>query len=256
MTSVTLYRPRATFVHQGVDPFTKLVYLLCSIVMAFAIPTFWGAAGMLVLNLGVLAWARELKRSLQTILGSLLLLVTIFVIQGLFNPANRTLLFALGPVHVYQEGILFALTISFRVVNIIAASCVFVMTTSPARVMDACVRYGLPPKAGYVVTSIMQIIPTMLTSVARIREAQQSRGMSMSGNVLQRFRSFLAVFGPMVLSSLISIQDRAIALEVRGFSARTKRTFYVDHPVPRGMVLLRALLLLVTIAVVVWRLAS
>jgi energy-coupling factor transport system permease protein len=253
MKSISLYRHKDTFIHEVIDPFTKLIYLFCSIVAAFAIPTFWGAAVMILMNLVLLAWARELKRALQTILGSLVLLITISVIQGLFNPGNQTLLFTVGPVHVYKEGMLFALTISLRVVNIIAASCVLVMTTSPTRVMDSCVRRGLSPKAGYVITSIIQIIPVMMSSVATIREAQQSRGMSMSGNVFQRFRSFLPLLGPVVMSSLMTIQDKAMALEVRGFSVNTKKTFYHDDDLtPKGMAVVRIGLILLTALTIVW----
>jgi energy-coupling factor transport system permease protein len=250
--SISLYQPKDTFIHQGVDPFTKLIYFFCSMVAAFAVPTLWGAALMLLIHFVLLAWARELKRAFQFILGSLFLLVTIFVIQGLFNPDNRTLLFTIGPVRVYQEGLLFALTVSLRVVNIIAASCVLIMTTSPNRVMESCVRRGLSPKAGYVVTAIMQFIPAMMDSVARIREAQQSRGMSMEGNVFQRFRSFLPLLGPVVMSSLMTIQDKAMALEVRGFSVKGKKTFFHEEPELPGMAAVRILLVLLTALTVAW----
>lgn len=253
MKAISLYQPKNTFIHQGVDPFTKLLYLFCSIVAAFFIPSFLGAAILIVVNLVILAAAHELKRAITAIVGSIILLATIFIIQGLFNPHNHTLLFHIGPVRVYKEGLLFALTISFRVVNIIAASSVLVLTTSPARVMDACVRRGLSPKAGYVITSIMQIIPAMMGSMATIREAQQSRGMSLKGNLTQRFRAFLPLLGPVVMSSLMTIQEKAMALEVRGFSVKTSKTFYHDDPVLPGMVFVRILMVALTVFIIVWR---
>jgi energy-coupling factor transport system permease protein len=252
MKFISLYQPKDTFIHQGIDPFTKLIYLFCSIVAAFAVPTFWGATLLLLLHLILLAWARELKRAIQTIFGSLLLLISIFVIQGLFNPDNQTLLLTVGPVRVYEEGLLFALTISLRVVNIIAASCVLIMTTSPSRVMESCVRRGLSPKVGYVVTAIIQIIPAMMSSVVRIREAQQSRGMSMDGNVFRRFRSLLPLLGPVVMSSLMTIQDKAMALEVRGFSVKGKKTFFHDEPTLPGMAAVRILLVVLTALTIAW----
>lgn len=252
MKTLSLYRPRDTFIHNGLDPFTKLIYLICSMISAFFIPTFSGALGLLVINLGLLAWAKEIKRALKTLAGSLLLLVTIFVIQGLFHPGNKTLLLALGPVHVYREGVVFALTISFRVVNIIAASSVLILTTSPTAVMEACVRRGLSPKIGYVITAILQMIPVMMDTASTIREAQQSRGMSMEGGLWHRMRAFLPLFGPIVLSSFLSIQDRAMALEVRGFSVRGKRTFLHDETVLRGSLGLRMVFIIATLCIIVW----
>lgn len=253
MKSISLYQPKHTFIHEGADPLTKLTYLFCSIIAAFFIPSFLGAAIFIVVNLIILSVARELKRAFAAIIGSLILLATIFIIQGLFNPSNHTLLFQIGPIHVYKEGLLFALTISFRVVNIIAASSVLVLTTSPASVMDACVQRGLSPKAGYVITSIMQIIPAMISSMATIREAQQSRGMLMNGNLMHRFRVFLPLLGPIVMSSLMTIQEKAMALEVRGFSVKTKKTFYHEEQVLPGVVFVRILMLVLTVCIIVWR---
>jgi energy-coupling factor transport system permease protein len=252
MKSISLYQPRDTFIHQGFDPFTKLIYLLCSMIAAFFIPTLLGAALLFLMNVVLLVWAGELPRALKTIAGSLVLLLTIFIIQGLFNPANQTLVLQLGPVHFYKEGLLFALTISFRVVNIITASCILILTTSPSSVMEACVRRGLPSKMGYVTVSILQIIPAMLSSAARIREAQQSRGMSMSGNVWARAKAFLPLFGPVVLSSLMAIQEKAMALEVRAFSVKTKKTFYQEERVLPYMTYVRLIIIVLTLAIVIW----
>jgi energy-coupling factor transport system permease protein len=252
MKSISLYQPRDTFIHQGIDPFTKLLYLLCSILAAFFIPTFLGAAILLLINVCLLTWARELSRALVTLTGSLVLLLTIFIIQGLFNPANHTLLWKLGPIHFYQEGLLFALTISFRVVNIIAASSVLVLTTSPSSLMEACVRRGLPAKMGYVTTSILQVIPAMMTSAARIREAQQSRGMTMNGKLIARIKAFIPLLGPVVMSSLMSLQEKAMALEVRAFSVKTKKTFYHEERVLPYVPLLRITMVLATLVIVVW----
>jgi len=252
MKTLSLYRPRDTFIHNGLDPFTKLIYFICSMFSAFFIPTFSGAFVLLVVNLLLLWWAKEMKRALKTILGSLLLLVTIFVIQGLFNPGNHTLLLSLGPIHVYQEGLVFALTISLRVVNIIAASSVLILTTSPSAVMEACVRRGLSPKIGYVMTAILQMIPVMMDSASTIREAQQSRGMRLNGGLWYRMRVFLPLMGPIVLSSFMSIQDKAMALEVRGFSVRGKRTFYHEETVLPGRLGLQIVFMAATLCIIVW----
>lgn len=252
MKSISLYQARDTLIHTAIDPFTKLVYLLCSILAAFFVPSFAGAAILLLVNLVVLLWARELPRALKTIAGSFLLLLTIFLIQGLFNAANHTLLWTFGPIHFYKVGLLFTLTISFRFVNIIAASSVLILTTSPSDVMEACVRRGIPAKIGYVATSILQIIPAMMSSAARIREAQQSRGMSMGGGVFTRVTAFIPLFRPVVMSSLMSLQEKAMALEVRGFSVRTKNTYYREARVHHSMPAARLGMVIVTVSVVIW----
>lgn len=252
MKTLSLYQAKDTIIHNRIDPFTKLVYLICSMFAAFFIPSFAGAAIILLLNLILLIIARELRRAVKTILGSAVLLITVFVIQGLFHPGNRTLVFSIGVIHFYKEGLLFGLTISFRVVNIIAASSLLVLTTSPSDVMEACVRRGLSPKAGYIITAILQMIPVMMDSTQTIREAQQSRGMRLEGNIWHRFKVFLPLMGPVILSSFMSIQERAMALEVRGFSATGKRSFYHEEYVPRAAVPLRIAMAVLTVGIIVW----
>lgn len=256
MQTLSLYQAKDTVIHNHIDPFTKLTYLICSMFAAFFIPNFTGAFIILLTNVILLAFARELRRAFKTILGSAVLLVTVFVIQGLFNPNNHTLVWSIGPVHVYKEGLVFALTLSFRVINIIAASSLLVLTTSPSAVVESTVRRGLSPKIGYVVTAILQTIPVMMDSAATIREAQQSRGMRLQGNLLHRMKVFLPLMGPIVLASFMSIQERAMALEVRGFSVRGKHTFYREEHVVKGMLWIRLFLILFTVAIIVWGLIA
>jgi energy-coupling factor transport system permease protein len=252
MNKLSLYEHKDTLIHNWADPFTKLIYLICSMFAAFFIPSFTGAFVILLINIVLLAIAKELGRAFKTILGSAILLITIFVIQGLFHPGNHTLVFSIGPVHFYEEGLLFGLTIAFRVINIIAASCVLVLTTSPSDVMEASVRRGLSPKIGYVITAILQMIPVMMDSTQTIQEAQKSRGMRLEGNLWHRMKVFLPLMGPVVLSSFMTIQDKAMALEVRGFSVRGKPSFYREEFVPKAAVSIRILMVMATIAIIVW----
>lgn len=251
MRIISLYQNRRTFIHTGIDPVTKLIYLVCAMVIAFAASNWQTAAVLFLLQIVLLAWARELHRALATLTGSFVLLLSVFIIQGMFYPGNHTLLLRLGPIRFYAEGLRFAVMLAGRVVNIIAASSLFVLTTSPGAVMEAGVRRGLSAKLGYVVTSVLQMIPTMLASAVRIREAQMSRGMKLSGSLAARLRAFLPLFGPIVLSSFTSIQERAMALEVRGFSVPCKKTFYHEERAYRGMVWLRLALIAATAGLVV-----
>ncbi len=256
MKTLSLYQPKNTAIHNRFDPFTKLVYLICSMFAAFFIPSFTGAFLILLLNIALLTIAKELRRAIKTILGSAVLLITVFIIQGLFHPGNHTLAFAFGPIHFYKEGLLFSLTISFRVINIIAASSLFVLTTSPSAVMEACVRRGISPKAGYVITAILQMIPVMMDSTQTIQEAQKSRGMRLEGNLWHRLKVFLPLMGPIVLSSFMSIQDKAMALEVRGFSVKGKRTFYHEEYVPKAAAWIRIAMIIVTLGIIIWGIIS
>ncbi|MGB4751371.1 MAG: energy-coupling factor transporter transmembrane component T, partial [Fervidobacterium sp.] len=87
------------------------------------------------------------------------------------------------------------------------------------------VQKGLSPRFGYVLASVLQIIPQMLSTTSTITDAQRSRGLETEGNLFQRFSAFFALLGPLVLNSLVEARERAMAIEIRGFGVEGKRTF-------------------------------
>ena len=156
---------------------------------------------------------------------SFTILITIFLIHGLFNHENANLLFALGPLKFYREGMLYALHISCNVLNMLLAFAVFVLTTKPVELVEDLEQAGFSPKIGYVISSVFQIVPQMSGTMNTIMDAQRSRGLETEGNLITRAKSFLPLISPVVMSSLINTRERSIALEIRGFEAGEKKTY-------------------------------
>ncbi len=107
-------------------------------------------------------------------------------------------------------------------------------------------RRGASPRLGYVVMAVLQMIPTMISQTAAITDAQRSRGMETEGSLWTRLRAFLPLMGPLVTSSLIATEERALALEVRGFGSHTRPTFLKEESRPpyAGAVRVASVLLL------------
>jgi energy-coupling factor transport system permease protein len=199
-------------------PFTKGVLTLAAIALAYVAPSLpWVLAIGLVL-VTLMTWAGVIRRFLVLALALLLPLTgLLLVVQGLVNPANRTVLIPLGPLSLYREGIGIAILTAARLVDLVAATFLFSFTTRPADFAEALMQRGLSPRLGYVVQSALQIIPQTLETADRIRDAQRARGLETEGRILRRARAFLPLLLPVVLSSLVATQERAMALEVRGF---------------------------------------
>jgi energy-coupling factor transport system permease protein len=137
-----------------------------------------------------------------------------------------------------------------RLMDLIAATFLLSFTTRPADLAETLMQHGLSPRFGYVVQSVLQVIPQTLETVDRIRDAQQARGLEVQGRIDRRVRAFLPLMMPVVLSSLVATQERAMALEVRGFGLRGARVDRHRIPDSAPQSLLRwALLLLVPLAI-------
>jgi len=89
---------------------------------------------------------------------------------------------------------------------------------------------------GYVVQSALQVIPQTLDMAGRIQDAQRARGLETEGSLPSRARAYLPLMLPLVLSSLVATQERAMSLEVRGFGLPVKRVWrdeFVDTTTQR-----------------------
>ena len=143
-----------------------------------------------------------------------------------------------------------------RVACLIAATFLFSFTTRPSDITEALMQRGLSPRMGYVLQSALQVIPQTLDIAVRIQDAQRARGLETEGSLPRRARAYLPLMLPLVLSSLVATQERAMALEVRGFGLPVKRQSRYEFADSTTQVTLRWLLALAPLAAVGARLAG
>lgn len=251
MKSISLYVDKDTYLTR-MHPFTKLCYIFTAIVASLVAGKLWAFAAFIGISLVMLISGKIIRKVFPLIAFSFTILITIFLIHGLFNHENATLLFAAGPLKFYQEGMLYALRISLNVLNMLLAFAVFVLTTRPVELVEDLERIGFSPKIGYVVSSVFQIVPQMSGTMNTIMDAQRSRGLETEGSLLTRAKSFLPLISPVVMSSLINTRERAIALEIRGFEAGQKKTYLREDKMKNSdRIWCLILLLLIIVAIVI-----
>lgn len=252
MKNMSLYEDKQSFLN-SLSPITKMIYVLSIILIPIIANHLWVYAGAILLSAVLLAHSKVLTRTFPILSLSALVLITVVLIQGLFRQGNVTPVLTLGPVVFYKEGLLFALGIALNVINIILAFCVLILTTKSSDMIEDLVRKGFSPRFGYVFISLFQLIPQMTSRMATITDAQKSRGMETEGSLKTRIKAFLPLVSPVIMSSFIDTKERAIALEVRGFNSKAKKTF-INPPVRSkfdGMI--QMLCLLGIIAAILWR---
>lgn len=250
--SISLYAERDTVIHD-IDPITKIYYILFAVLIPIILPTFTITVICVAVSITLLSIARVLRNTLPVFGFVFLVLITVVIIQGLFKPENETALFHIGPFTMYKEGLLYAFMITLRVINIVGAFMILVLTTKPSDLVESLVRKGLSPRIGYVIISVFQIIPEMMSSMDTIMDAQRARGMETEGNLAVRVKAFLPLLGPVVLGSLINTKERAMALEVRGFNSEAPKTFLYEEKKYVHSKVIQFVMLLLTLGAIVWR---
>jgi energy-coupling factor transporter transmembrane protein EcfT len=92
--------------------------------------------------------------------------------------------------------------------------------------MSDLTRRGLPSQFAYVIISTIQIIPQMRSKAQTIISAQRSRGLDTEGSIIKRIGSLVPLVGPLVFGSLVEVEERAIAIEARGFTSPHSKTSF------------------------------
>jgi energy-coupling factor transport system permease protein len=220
-----------------------------------------GVAGPLLLaGVAVLvpaAVAGILPRLLRTsLLLSLPIAISVLVVNLLFFPAGRDVLFQVGPIRATAEGLAFAIETLARIGAISGAITLFYLTTPPGELVLDLERRGVPARLAFVTHASVQVVPAMVERGSTIAAAQRARGLDTEGSAWKRLRGLLPLAGPVLLGSLAEIEERTLALEARGFTRPGRRTLLWAPADSGRQSLARWLLLAAPIGVVVARAAG
>lgn len=231
----------------------KIIYIIAAILVPAITGNKLIYAVCIGLSLVLLISGKIIKKAIPVVWVSGIVLLTIVIIQGMFNGSNVTVAFKIGPATFYQEGLMYSLGIILNVLDILLSICVMIFTTKPSALIECFVEKGLSPKIGYVIVSIFQLIPQMSNTMGTITDAQKSRGMEVEGSLLIRIKAFLPLLSPVVMSSLNDTKERAVALEVRGFNSSAKKVFLNERKVSTSDKVIEVVLILAIVAAVAWR---
>ncbi|AMK11073.1 energy-coupling factor transporter transmembrane component T family protein [Pseudodesulfovibrio indicus] len=261
-TSATLFVEGRSLVH-GLNPLTKLAYILLAAALAYAPPvrttagTWLVCAVLLAVNGGLLASSGTGARA-WSLLWKVMLPLALFMvpIHGLLHPDNRTALAAWHGVAVYREGLLFAGTVLLQVAVVLTASLLFVLCTHPADIVTSVTRAGLSPKIAYLVGSPLLMLPAMRARAASVQAAQRARGLDSEGGLTRRVRGLFPLVKPFLLGALMDIEQRAVALEVRGFNSRTARSAWREVRDSGAQRWARRLMLLGSLGLILYKAAG
>lgn len=253
-TTPTLFIDKDSWIER-LHPFTKLSYIVITGVAVYAGPSGWKYIFLLLLvNAVVVASGGILKETGQA-LGRIMLPLLLFMIpiHGFLYPDNKTVLLDVYGMTLYQEGLIFALTTLSKLTVVLTASLLFVFSTHPANLITALSHGGKFPSLAYLLGSPLLLLAGMRERIETIQAAQRARGLQTEGNVFRRFRSLAPLILPLVIGAIVEIEQRSIALEVRGFkstSAKTSLRILADSTVQR---LIRWLMLAAATAIVLFR---
>lgn len=108
-------------------------------------PSDWFFVGICsddLISFVLLKSGRLIKKALPLIAFSFTIILTIFLIHGLVNQQNKNVLFAIGFLRFYKEGLLYAAHIGLNILNMLLSFTIVVLSTRPSELVDELERKG------------------------------------------------------------------------------------------------------------------
>lgn len=239
---------------QRLNPLTKLTFAICLSVSAFFADYIY-ALGSFAVLLILAAVSGVVKKYVLTLFKTLFLVIAImFILQALFYPGQE-IIWQWKFLSIKQEGLSHAVSLSTKLLVFGGSLLLFFQTTKVRDFVSVLEQRGLSPTFSYVILSTLQIIPQMEKRSKQIMDAQKTRGVETEGSLLSRAKAFLPTVGPLVLSSIVGTEERALTLEARAFSAPVKKVrlhVVADSSTDKW---LRIVFITLLILFIIWRVA-
>lgn len=221
-----LYEPGNSVFHR-LDPRVKLVLLLevFAISVLFLSPLI--LVPLFVCVLVSLVLTGTPWRKMRFVSGVLLSLGLMSLVLWPLFYVHGSVLWRWGVVTVSMGGVVFGAAMASRILAMVLASFVVMLTTSHRDLVLGMRGLGLPFRAAFTVALALRFLPTVIGIGKTITEAQRARGLDLDhGSLLARARKAAPVLGPLMLNSIRMAQQVAIAVEIRGMDSETTRTDY------------------------------
>lgn len=258
------YVREETPVHR-LHPFVKFTLLGSSLFTALIIDDIGTLLIWLTMLLCWWAIARIPVRRLSLIF-KLLLGTTIFliVLQGFMYAGGKTPLFTIGHFRLWGEkdygvftleGLIWGITICFRVYCAVLALPVFTMTTPITEIAAALNKLKVPYVFSLLFTTSLKFVPLASKSWDNILLSQQLRGLDLKKmNILSRVRKvYTSAVSTLMLYLLRTASTLQVALESRAFGATVQRTFILERGLTKKELLLMALIVAFAVGLIVFR---
>ncbi len=258
MSRVLSYEEKDTWIHR-LSGVTKLIFfLLWSITSMISYDTRVLLV-MLVLSLVIFAMSKTKWKQVGTVFKFIMLFLCINLIAiFFFSPGQGTKIYGtetplwhlFGRYTVTKEQLFYEFNVMVKYLTVIPAVFMFIVTTNPSEFAASMNKVGIHYNVGYAMAIALRYIPDVQDDFAKIKHAQEARGIEMSKKApfASRIRSMASIIFPLVFSSMDRIDVVSNAMELRGFGKHKKRTWYSERPFKRNDYLTLVVVVLFTAA--------
>lgn len=241
---VLSYADKDTWIHR-LSGVTKLVFFLVWSITSMITYDTRVLAVMLVLSLFVLKASKTEWKQVGTVFKFILLFLVINILAiYVFSPYQGTKIYGTHTVifdwwgnhDLTKEQLFYEGNIILKYLTVVPAVFMFIVATNPSEFAASLNKIGVNYYIGYSVAIALRYIPDVQDDYAKIRNAQEARGIEMSkkAKLTDRIKRVSAILFPLIFTSMDRIDVVSNAMQLRGFGKYKKRTWYSEKAFERN----------------------
>jgi energy-coupling factor transport system permease protein len=228
------YVPGDSVLHR-MDPRSKLVIVFLFVCVVFIANNSLTYAVLAAYTFFMVGFSRIPLKFLYGGLKPILWLVLFTMLLHVFMTKEGELLFELGWLKVYEEGLRQGIFIALRFFLLILVTSLLTLTTTPIEITDGLETLLAPLKKvnfpvhelALMMSISLRFIPTLMQETDKIMKAQSARGVEYSsGPVKERIKAIVPLLIPLFIGSFKRAEELAVAMEARGYRGGEGRTKY------------------------------
>lgn len=231
------YEYKKTFIHD-LNGLTKLIVFL-----------LWSTLGMLTYNTYVLFFmllisllAFYVSKIKYSDISFVFWVIIIFLLLNtftiyLFSPQEGAKIYGSmtkitnffgNNYDLSYEQLFYEFNVFLKYMVVAPVALIFISTTDPSELGSSLNRMGVPYSICYAINIAFRYIPDVQQDFYNIKNAKEARGIELSSkeNLLKRIKNTIPILFPLIFTSIERIENISIAMELRGFGKKNKRTWY------------------------------
>lgn len=244
MSKMLAYEEKDTWIHR-LSGVTKLIFFLLWCFTSMITYDTRILAFMVVFSLLIFKISKTEWKQVGTVFKLIMVFLTLNVIaifilspdHGTDIYGTRTVLFHIaGSYDLTREQLFYELNVIIKYFTVIPAVFMFLVTTNPSEFAASMNKVGISYNIGYALAIAIRYVPDVQGEFTKIKNAQEARGIEMSGkaSLLSRIKNTSAILFPLIFSSMDRIDTVSNAMELRGYGKHKKRTWYMERKLKRN----------------------
>lgn len=258
MSRIISYKEKDCFIHR-LSGLTKLIFFILWTLTSMLTYDTRILGAMVVISIAVFILSKTEWNQVKSIFSFIMFFLCLNIIAiFLFSPyegceiySSRTEIAKISQRYILtKEQLFYELNVALKYFVIVPSVFMFITSTNPSEFAASMNRLKFPYTICYSIAIALRYIPDVQTDFRKIKNAQEARGIEMSGktNIFSKLRKMSAILFPLIFTSMERIDSVSCAMELRGFGKNKTRTWYSKRSLKKADWLIILLTIIFTAA--------